>query len=767
MKKLILISLLFKVTVAWATATATPVFSPVGGTFTSPALPPSSHNLNLTSPTPSGVIKWCFTGSSTPCIPATTYSGTITINPPYPNKDQICANAIAPGFTVSPTQCYTWQNAGLATGDGRGVQPEPTFPTNCVQIVQATKFIKSTTTLSLDPWRIGGTCGTGILGCTGAPSLEPSLSNASYINAEGSEDTSLIQTAINSASAGQCVEIVPGTSGQYALIAGPLTRKSGVTVIIDAGIDLDKSNTPTEFGSNCGKVSSSGSFGGSSCATHWIQSAGSGTNSTALIGYGRLNARGWDRFNTNAQCGGLAFCGFTFNSLYTYCNSHGSSKWQGVSCPVFGGNSGISYGPDTLHLKNADSDIMYKFTIVDSANFNIYWGNGSNGLTAWGIKFFAPYNHSNTDGFDPSYNVQNWSLVNSFCSVGDNCVAIKSDSSGPANNGSFLNFQTGDAVGVVYGTEVSGGVGNILVNGLIQRGNSVNGGQQTGFGQTAPSQTSYVGTIINTTFENACMQYTGRAIDFEGPPASQSNTGLNLLNINILSGATSSIKFNGFSAGGLVGILNNVIANGTVSVSAKNTTLTLGPGPVSSNIATNLSGTGVSTSCASGGTAPGSCTYNGATPYPCTTSTFQPLVGELLAKITGNNNAQSINTTAPATFTLQAVIEPTKFPEDNTAGSGELPVLGAIYSPATYPVTFYDSLNSAPKVSVGTGQIMANGTLAQLTLTGVGPGTHVYSASYSDSNYSTFNFGNLTAQINNSGMGTVAGSQFGVVLIGP
>jgi hypothetical protein len=734
MKKLLIALLACLPSLALAQTAVAPVFAPAGGTGSTPVNYTSGQNVTMTSSTTGAVIHWGYSGSPTSCTVSSTYSSAVYVNPAPGVTDTLCAYTTASGYTQSPTTTETYTvGSAVATGDSRTVT-EPTFLAICSKVA-ATKYIVSTTALNVDPYN--STCGSvsgtnGTLGCTGGTSLEPSsTASPTYTSAETNDNTA-VQNALNACASGQAVELTAGSSGQMSVVLAPWTLPTGVKLVIDPGFTVYASRNPSDFGGGtCGTIS--GTSASTSCGTHWITAQS--TSGSGVLGYGVLDARGWDKFYGNS-----AASGFYYNRVQTYCNNHGGAINGSPACTPVSGATGIAYGPDMFHLKAASNFTLYKVTLKDSDNFNLYWGDGSNGLTAWGIKIASPFEVSNTDGIDPSYNSSNFTIANSFISVGDNHVAMKSDcgsscsgySAGTLANGSFLNNQTGAGIGVTIGADTSGGVSNILVNGLVQKGNH-NNTQSTGFGiNTSGAQG---GALSAITYENVCMTNETSSLLLSAFYASGSShvptfANIFLKNIHVLNGSVTgnsgSFVFKGYNTSNKMGLtLDNVVSDGTItgSTSNENATVSLGPDPVSSNVQATLTPSSITVT---------NNIANSNAPYACTTSTWQPLIGDLVLKTATANNLQSYSqSTYPAAYTLQAIIRPT-----TTVSSKEAAAIAQ-------PITFYDNGSS-----IGGGSLSANGTLATLALSGVGSGTHVYTASYpGDSNYSSYTFGNLVATI--------------------
>jgi polygalacturonase len=596
--------------------------------------------------------------------------------------------------------------------DGRGVQPQPVIPQNCPTKVVATKTIISTTAYNVDPWN--PTISTpGVLGGTGGTSWEPSSETL---------DTNL-QTAINAAAAGSCVEVVQGTGGQFGLVLGkwkPVNSGgSGVVVVIDSGITLFASRNPSDYGgSTCGTLPTSSH--GSSC-TPWIEFT-SGAQGAAIMGYGVLDGRCWDTFTTGGQ-------GFCSNRVQTYCNSHGHS-WAGITCPS-ATNYGVAYGPNMMDWEGSCSsgncqNILYGITLKDSGNFNILFGYGLAGFTAWDISILSAAEVSNTDGIDPSYCATNFTLRGNNISMGDNHISLKANSSkGPGcatASGSILTNQTGAGIGITFGYESTAksgpGITGIVIDGLVQKASNNNPNQQVGHG-IWDQGSGQAGSVTNSSFNHSCLiNYAGKENSLKYQLVDSSNpyfTGISESNTTILGNTNALIEG---SSGHPSAIALNNVTTGTVTGGYQYVTTS------GSNVSFTPSGTGVTNTI----TNPG-----GNTPYPCTTSSWQPLWGNMTMEIAGQSNYTSYTSPGPTqAVTLQATILPST--AINTKESTAL----------SQPVAFYDN-----GTLIGTAVLGHNSTYSALTVTATS-GTHVYTARYSgDSNYSglVYNFGSLTMQV--------------------
>jgi hypothetical protein len=595
--------------------------------------------------------------------------------------------------------------------DGRGVQTAPVIPQGCTR-VQATKTIASSTAFNVDP--LNPTISTPKkLGGTGGTSLEPNSETL---------DTAL-PNAIASAAAGSCVEAVPGSGGQLGMVLAPWkpvnSSGKGVVVVVDAPITIFASRNPGDYsGTNCGVLPTS--YTGSTSCGAWITVPG--VPGAAIMGYGTLDARGWDKFTSGGQ-------GFNSNKVQTLCDTHSGGPWAGITCPISRANNGIANGPNIMNWLgscSACNNIVQGVTLKDSGQFFILTGEGLNGFTTWDINELGAAEVSNTDGIDHVYCAVNGTDAYDNVSVGDNHWAFKANSTRASGQNcttkgfTLSHNNTGAGIGITFGyesTAISGpGISSVLIDTTAQKGSNNNPTQQVGHG--IHSHSGEGGSVSSVTFNHSCVSNEGEDALLYDMSDSGSFSGISDLNDTILG--SQNVSFQG--ASGRVGsiTLNNVTA-ASVSGTYKYTTF------AGQNVSFTPSGTGVT----NGITNPG-----GNTPYPCTSSTWQALWGNLTMQIGTQSNYQSYTSPGPTqAVTLQATLRP------STA-------VNILESKAlTQNVCFFDGATSLGCAAIG-----GNGAYAALTVTAPA-GTHNYSARYSgDPNYPglVYNFGSPTMTVGGS-----------------
>lgn len=672
-----------------------------------------------------------------------------------------------------------------ATGDTIS-RTEPTFPlTSTCDTYRATVYQAITNTVNLDPWN--PTIQTaGTLNSTGGTSFEPSTSSGSYSAAE-TDDTGL--QAVISATTKPCVEVLLGTLGQDALVLAPGFRPqtstgAGIKLIVDGGVRLYISRNLSDFGGgSCGKWSD---WPGTLSCPKWITPTASGVG---IYGYGVLDGRVWSRY-TGVTCpSGYSPCSPGTLKVLSYClHTANAREWPPsgtgqIPCPTgtqTSNNNFVANGSNTLEFQQSPDTVLYKITLENAQQFNIDWVGPANNFLGWGIKFITSGEVSNTDGFDPAKGATNFSLYHSFCSVGDNCSAIKTNTSSSAGtqsaNGTFYADQETAGIGwtIGFNSTVSSGIGvnNILYDLLVMNGgHAVNSSQQVGWGINGGSGQG--GNVNDVTFEHTCSTNETITEQYIGGPGQMTNileTDTHILN-GSLTGNSGELKYQGNNSSTLLEItLNSMIANGTLTSSNQYANIIIGAIGVGTSIYNRLTGTGVTRSA---NASPPPTT----TPVPCTTSTWQPLIGELWFSEGTNNNIQSLRVATPASYLLNATLLPVSA-SPSVKESLFLNETGTQASPIA-KVEFLD--NGVPIAACsGTSavQLIHGNMYASCPLTGVTAGTHVYTARYNasgtDTNYPTnFVWGNpgtsnqLVAVVTGGPPPTAAPTGLTVIQVGP
>jgi Glycosyl hydrolases family 28/Bacterial Ig-like domain (group 3) len=517
-------------------------------------------------------------------------------------------------------------------------------------------------------------------------------------SSETAFDTSRIQAALNSCGSGKSVELIVSGAND-AFLVQPLTLPSGVGLIVDGGVTVFASRNPADYqvtgAETCGTVGTAGD----GCKNLITPSNGS-----SIMGYGVIDGRGEDKLLVNGV--------------------ESTQNWWDIATAANNGSSSQNNFV-LLETGGANSFTLYKITLRNSPMFHVVW-KGS-GLTAWGVKIATPYTARNTDGIDPSGS--DVTITRSYISDGDDDVAVSASSAS-----SFItvsNLQTYSGHGISVGSFTKGGLTNFLVENVNMAGTAADGNAN---GLRLKSAQDRGGLVQNVTYQNLCIKDVAHALEIN--PFYVDTTGtlvpqfenIVLRNVHFLS--EGKVELQGHDASHPTTLtLDNVVFDNLkaadLSPAPQFAAITLGPGAVFPQLLQTASGTGVTES--------GSAPASNATPFDCT-GAFPQLAGELFL----SGNLSSLTLTGPASFTLQATLQPAMSQVSYGAWTG-VPAL-------TSAVNFLEGATV-----VGAGQLGANGTLATLNLTNVGGGTHTYTAQYpGDANYPAFAFGSVTVTVNGS-----------------
>ncbi|MGB6743165.1 MAG: Ig-like domain repeat protein [Terracidiphilus sp.] len=563
----------------------------------------------------------------------------------------------------------------VATGDSRTVT-EPTIPAVCSALSAGLTMVNDDIPTSVD-------------------------STAS--NPDGAR----IQAALNScAGTGQAVELSAGSGGNNAFLSGPLSMPSNVTLLVDPGVVLFFSRNEQDYDTTpgthtCGTVNNSSAT--ASCLP-LIDIPGSATN-VGIMGYGKLDGRGGDAL------------------LNAFPSSFAGQSWWGLSS--IANNGGTQQNPRFIQMDSGSSNItLYKITLRNSPLFHVSTTGAVSNFTAWDIKIVTPTSSRNTDGIDPG-NAQNFTITRSWISDGDDNVAVGAAGSTPAANISVTNNHFFAGHGESIGSYTQAGVSNVLFDSNMLSGNGI-AGSGSSINDTADSNSTGLriksgydrgGLVTNIQYSNSCFQDHKAEIVFS--PNYEATTGSaapNLQNIlmqNLAFLTAGTAQFTGTSDNSAVYplqlTLDNVsfpssFAASEFSPAPTETAMSYGPGQVSSDFVSDYA----TFAGANGNSVSSNITAASLNSPVCSFTYIAP-------ELTGpNGQTQAI--TEGQNATVVAILTPA--------------VGGAAYPTGT--VTLTDALTSA------TTTVTLPGTTDTffIPITGLAPGTHSFTATYSgDSNY--------------------------------
>jgi polygalacturonase len=368
-------------------------------------------------------------------------------------------------------------------------------------------------------------------------------------------DTQRIQAALDSCPSGKAVEL-KAAPGRDSFLSGPLQLRTGVTLLVDAGVILFASRNPRDYDTRpgaCGVISTAG--GGCKPLIGGTRVEGAG-----VMGDGIVDGRG-----------GETMLGTT---------SSGTTWWQLADQARTGGTQN---NPRILVLSGCDNFTLYRITLRNSPNFHVSYKDG-NGFTVWGVKIYSPKNARNTDGIDPG-NSSDVTIAYSWIDTGDDNVAIKAGSGLPTTHMTIAHNHFYSGHGMSIGSETDGGASAIRVLDL-----SIDGADN---GIRIKSNSTRGGLVHDIVYEDVCIRntkipiymdthYTATVSAAQGRvPIFQDIT---LRNVRIVSGGVDGrLVLDGFDTEHpLKMTFDNVILDTPTSIktSASHATLILGPGPV-------------------------------------------------------------------------------------------------------------------------------------------------------------------------------------------
>jgi polygalacturonase len=357
-------------------------------------------------------------------------------------------------------------------------------------------------------------------------------------------DTDRIQKAIDGCSAGKAA-VLQAHDQRNVFLTGPLTLKSGVTLVVDANTLLAASRDPRQFDltpGSCGVVNERGH--GCKGLITALKTSGSG-----IMGDGAIDGRG-----------GAKLLGQQVTWWDLAHEAKVTDKQQSV--------------PWMLMVRDSENFTLYRITLRNSPGFHVSV-NTTEGFTAWGVKIMTPKTARNTDGIDPGSS-KNVTITHCFIHTGDDNVAVKSGKSGPASHISVLHNHLYTGHGMSIGSGTDGGVDHMLVDDL-----TIDGADN---GIRIKSDRSRGGLVENITYRDVCIRDTKNPIILTPLYTTFSGNKLpvyrkiTLDDVHVLT--PGAYTFLGLDTDHKLGVtLDNVFADGLdqSEIKAANAEITIGP----------------------------------------------------------------------------------------------------------------------------------------------------------------------------------------------
>ncbi len=340
-------------------------------------------------------------------------------------------------------------------------------------------------------------------------------------------DTERIQSAIDTCTAGKAV-VLRAAGKKNIFLSGPLTLRSGVTLVVDANTALVASRDPRLYDlepGSCGLIDEKGHGCKPLITANDVDGSG-------IMGKGSIDGRG-----------GAPLLGQNVTWWDLAHEAKVMDKYQSVF-PL-------------IVIAHAHNFTLYDITLRNSPKTHVNVSE-SDGFTAWGVKIMTPKTARNTDGIDPKSS-RNVTIEHCFIHAGDDNVALGSSKGTAESNVSILHNHFYAGHGMSIGSGTSGGVDHVLVDDL-----TIDGADN---GLRIKSDPSRGGLVQDIIYRNICIRnvknplfFTPRYTLFQGDllPVYRNIT---LQNVDILTPGTYT--FLGLNADAKLGLtLDNVFADG-------------------------------------------------------------------------------------------------------------------------------------------------------------------------------------------------------------
>lgn len=366
-------------------------------------------------------------------------------------------------------------------------------------------------------------------------------------------DTTRIQQAIDQCDRRHAVELA-SDGVNTAFLTGPLSLRTGVTLLIDKGVTLYATRNPEFYAvtpGSCGIVNDDSKSGCRPLIT--VKSA----TGSAIMGDGIIDGQGGARIMGEGNIS--------------------AKSWWDLADDAR--NAGRQQVPRMIDTDLTDDFTLYRITLRNSPNFHVVFHRGD-GLTVWGVKIDTPKSARNTDGIDPAQS-KNITITQSFIRTGDDNIAIKAGD-GPTTHVTVSHNHFYWGHGMSIGSETNGGVSGVHVEDL-----SLDGPDN---GIRIKSSPGKGGLVEDVTYDDICIRDSKYPIVFDTAYSFPGNgvdqfpvyQGILLHNIRITGGG--KLQFNGFDDTHRIAVrLDGVLTLDSPThykAQAIHTDITFGPGPV-------------------------------------------------------------------------------------------------------------------------------------------------------------------------------------------
>jgi len=282
-------------------------------------------------------------------------------------------------------------------------------------------------------------------------------------------DTERLQSAIDHCKRGQAVELSSDLQA-HAFLSGSLHLRRGVSLLLDKDVTLYGSRNPRDYDvrrGSCGVVDDRTQKG---CYALIVADHAS---HSGVFGEGTIDGRG----GASLLVGG---------------KEQPENWWELAEEATVWGHQQVPRLIDTSHTSDFT---VYGVTLRNSASLHVGFHHGD-GLTVWGIKIDTPGNARNTDGIDPD-SAKDITIAESYIRTGSDNVAITAGH-GASRNVSVLRDHFYWGHGMSIGSEIHGGVGDVLVEDLSEDGAEN--------GIRIVSSSARGGVVRDVTYDDICIR---------------------------------------------------------------------------------------------------------------------------------------------------------------------------------------------------------------------------------------------------------------------
>ena len=281
-------------------------------------------------------------------------------------------------------------------------------------------------------------------------------------------DNARIEKAMDGCPAGQSVVLHSSKNGRSLFLIGPMRLRAGITLVVEAGTALWGSRDPRDYDvapGSCGIVGAKGA----GCKPLLLAED---APHAAIMGSGVIDARGGAKLLGQHE---------------TWWELAHRAKVEDQTQAV----------PRLLVVRRSNDFTLFQITLRNSPNCHVTT-EAVDGFTAWGLKLDTPKWARNTDGIDPQAGTTNVSVVDSYLRTGDDNMSPKSSGAGAVTHVTVRNVHFYNGHGFGIGSQVSGGISAVRVDGL-----TIDGADN---GIRIKSDRSRGGLVEDVRFENVCMR---------------------------------------------------------------------------------------------------------------------------------------------------------------------------------------------------------------------------------------------------------------------